>query len=564
MKTTNWRMKKNTISAKNGMVVSEHTAVTKAGVDVLMNGGNAVDAAVAMGFAVGVCGPFMSGLGGGGHMVIYEAQSGQTAVVDYNMRAPKAATPDMYEFLPGPPGGNFSWRPVKDVANAVGYRSVTVPGTIAGLCLALEKFGTMGRAEVTKAAVEYAEDGFDVDEFLALSIASRWGIITQFPETAALFLDSEGSLQSTLKPPGRIVQKDLAQTLKNVVAEGADAYYSGATAHAIAQDMRDHGGLLSEEDLASYKAEIFRPGLTTSYHGYTVVAPPESCGGPTMVEALNILDSFELQTLPHNSGEALHLIAEALRLAFADRFRMIGDPDFVPSSLDELTSKSYARELAKEVDLEQAKSLPPITELLSTEVQPAKAPASVSGGAETTQLCVADKEGNVVSITQTLQTWSGVIPGGSGVPLNGAMSWFNPEPGRANSVEGGKRILSNMCPVIVLKDGKPVLAFGAPGGRKIMSAVLQVLVNVVDYGMDLQRAIAAPRIDACDTELLVDDRIPRKSIDELKKRGHRLVTTEEVFLGRRFAGPAGIQVDPTNGELHSGLCEFDLTCAAGY
>ena len=560
MKTTKWRMKKDRIAAKNGMVVSEHAAVTKAGVDVLMNGGNAVDAAVAMGFAVGVCGPFMSGLGGGGHMVIYQAKSGQTAVVDYAMRAPKAATPDMYEFLPGPPGGNFSWRPVKDVANAVGYRSVTVPGTIAGLCLALEKFGTMGRAEVMQSALEYAEDGFDVDVFLALTIASRWGIITQFPETAALFLDSEGSLQSTLKPPGRIVQKDLARTLKSIVKEGPDAYYAGETARAIAQDMRDHGGLLSEEDLASYKADIFSPGLTTSYHGYTIIAPPVSCGGPTMVEALNTLESFELQKLPHNSGEALHVIAEALRLAFADRFRMLGDPDFVPSSLDGLTSKSHANELAKEVNLAQAKSLPPITELLSTEVQPAGAPV----GAETTQLCVVDKEGNMVSITQTLQTWSGVIPGGSGVPLNGAMSWFNPEPGRANSVEGGKRILSNMSPVLVLKDGKPVLTFGAPGGRKIMSAVLQVLVNVVDYGMDLHRAIAAPRIDASETELLVDDRIPKKSIDELKKKGHKIVTTEEVFLSRRFAGPAGIQVDSTNGELHSGLCEFDLTCAAGY
>ena len=558
MNRSTWKVVKDELTANTAMVMSEHPAVTEAAMDVLRQGGNAVDAAVAAGFAVGVCAPFMSGIGGGGHIVIYEASKGQTAVVDYAMRASKAATPNMYTLLRGT-AGNFGWRVVKDEANAIGHRAITVPATVAGLCLALERFGTMPLKEVMSYAIRYAEEGTEVDIFLAQSIASRWRIISRFPHTVPLFMDPNGNI---LSPGGKLVQKDLANTLQQIAQEGPDAFYKGEIAQLMVKDIRLNGGLLSLEDLESYRADVFEPGLTTDYRGHTVVAVPGPCGGPTMIQALNILDAFDLPRIGHNTVNSLHLITEALRLAYADRFRLMGDPDFVSTPYEKLTSKQYAREQANAIDLEKASTLPPVVELQSTPSK--EIPVGGASTNETTQICIVDKDGNAVSMTQTLQTYSGVIPPGTGVGLNGAMLWFNPEPGRANSIAGGKRILANMSPVLVLKDGKPLLATGAPGGRKITSAVLQVILNVVDHGLGIHEAISAPRIDGSGTEVQVDSRIPENVVDKLKSKGHKVSVVEEKFLVRTFAGPTGIFVDPQTGTLHGGLCQFDLTDALGY
>ena len=351
----------------------------------------------------------------------------------------------------------------------------------------------------------------------------------------------------SLAPGGKLLRKELAETLRRV-----------------AEEVRRHGGVLSVDDLASYRAEVHEPGLTTEYRGHTVVAVPGPCGGPTVVEALNVMQNFDVGGMAHNSVEALHVVAESLRLSFADRLWLMGDPDYVPVPYDRLTSPDYAKELAAGIDLDRVVSMPPVQELQSAATGEAVTVAGGLPAGETTQLCVVDGTGGAVSMTQTLQPYSGVIPPGTGVALNGAMLWFNPEPGRANSIAGGKRILANMSPIILLKDGKPFLVTGAPGGRKIKSAVAQVVSNVVDHGMEVHRAVNEPRIDCSGTEIRADDRIPEDVLNGLRRKGHQVEAVPEEFLIRRFAGPTGILIDTESGELHGGLCQFDQTDAMGY
>lgn len=516
------------VVAENGMVAAAHPLAAQVGAEILKKGGNAIDAAVATAFTLNVVEPNASGIGGGGFMVIRPAETGETVIIDFREVAPLKATADMYEL---DENGK-----VKDFANSRGYRAVAVPGQVAGLALALEKYGTISLAEALEKAIYYAENGFEVSGTLAKIIADKYDKIKAFPATAEIYLKDGLPLEEG----DILVNKDLANTLRLIAEQGPDAFYEGPIAEAIAADMAANGGLITLEDLANYEPTIRKPVVGT-YRGYEIISmPPPSSGGTHIIQMLNMLEGFDLSAMEHNSAEHIHILAEVMKRAFADRAKYMGDPDFVDIPLEGLLSKEYAAQLRETIDLETA----------STEVT-AGDPAAFEG-ANTTHLSVIDKDGNIVALTQTIECFfgSGVVVPGTGILLNDQMHDFNPRPGTANSIEPGKKPLSSMSPTIVLKDGKPFLTVGSPGGPRIITAVLQIISNVIDFGMSIQEAIEAPRIHCQGAEIRMEDRIPEEVRAQLEEMGHTIDVRGSYDL--HFGGAQGILLSPEDGKLHGG------------
>jgi len=463
-------------SAPNGMVASNCALATKAGVDILRAGGNAVDAAVAVGFALAVAYPEAGNLGGGGYAVLQMAD-GRTAALDYRETAPGGATPGMYIGRDGKPTDQ----------SLIGHRASGVPGSVAGLLALLDKYGSMSRAQVIAPAIRLARDGVVVDEILRTSIAENADLIKRFAG-AALFLPGGG-------PPAvgsRLVQADLAATLTRIADNGAAGFYKGAVADAVVREMRHGGGIMTAGDLASY-APAWRDPLKGSYRGFGLLAmPPSSSGGGTVIETLNILETYP-EVPAWNSALALHRLASAFQRAFVDRNNSLGDPAFVRMPIDRMTGKAYAQTLRSGIS--DAKATP------SSALKP------ISEGSETTNYCVVDRLGNAVGITTTINSLygSGVwIPGG-GFFMNNEMDDFTVQPGtpnqfglvqgEANAIAPGKRMLSAMAPTIVLDPaGKVWMIVGGRGGPRIITAVVQAIVNAIDYRMPLADAVGAPRI----------------------------------------------------------------------
>lgn len=569
-----WRVAKDEAVAERGMVAAKHPLAVEAGLAALKRGGNAVDAAVTTAFTLGVVEPGASGLGGGGMMIVHQAATGRNVVVDFAMDAPLAATADSYELERGAGSSRFGWRKVKDDANVSGYRAVAVPGLVRGLALALERFGTVSLSEALGPAIRFAEEGFVPEWTTSLQIAVSMPILSRFPASAAVFLPGgfpprpiDGNSSGA-----RLVQPDLARTLRAIAREGPDAFYRGAIARTIGEAMRQHGGLVSEEDLATYRATLVDGGLTTDYRGHQVVGVPGACGAVTALQSLNILEGFDLARSGAGTPESVHRQAEAFRRAFADRYRYVGDPKQAAVPWSGLLSKAYARALRDRIDPERAAAVvdPGDPWAFESGRLASEAPVAgvfgASGDRSTTHVCAVDGERNVVSLTQTLVNLfgSGVIVPGTGVLLNNAMLWFDPEHGRPNSLEPGKRGLNNMTPLLLLRDGRPFLALGAPGGLRIVNAMAQVVVNVVDYRMGIQDAIAAPRIDCSGRDLLVDARFPDSVPRAMEAMGHRLRVVEESFYGANFSTPLGILIHPETGRLHGGVDPFRPAIAAGY
>ncbi len=473
--------------ARHGMVVSSHYLASEAGAAVLRQGGNAVDAAVATAFALAVTHPAAGNIGGGGFM-IYHGADGTVTTFNFREKAPLAATPTMYLDENGE---------VRDTSNHEGLLAVGVPGTVAGLWLAHQRLGSRPWTDLVAPAVTLAEDGFP-------SPWSMQGIQRYFQERAGdpLFAASaKAFLKDGRIPyePGEIWrQPDLARTLKRIQKDGRDGFYKGETAHLIAAYMRAHGGIITEEDLALYAAEEQAPTHGT-YRGYDIygMAPPSS-GGVAIVEMLNILEGYDLRKIGHNSALYLHLLTEAMRRAYADRAQYLGDPHFNPDMpLDRLTSKAYARDLRETIDLFRAS--PSDSSLFNSAYLAYESE-------ETTHFSIVDAAGNAVSVTYTLEYSYGsrITVEGAGFLLNNEMGDFNPIPGRTtrtglvgtppNLVAPQKRMLSSMSPTIVARDGRPVLVIGSPGGRTIINTVLQVILNVIDHGMNVGEAVEAPRI----------------------------------------------------------------------
>jgi gamma-glutamyltranspeptidase/glutathione hydrolase len=502
------------VKALNGMVVSSDSLATQVGVEILKKGGNAVDAAVAVGFALAVTYPQAGNIGGGGFMVIRMA-NGETVTIDFREKAPMKASENM--FLDE--NGNFV--PEK---SQVGHLSVGVPGSVAGLLLALEKYGTMSRREVLEPAIELAEKGFIVNEGLANAFKNAFEHFKKFPSTMRYF-SKNGQPYSA---GDRLVQKDLAKVLKLIRDKGRDGFYKGKVADLIVEEMKRGGGLITYEDLENYQPVLRKP-VVGNYRGYEIISMgPPSSGGVCLIELLNILENFDLKKYGFGSSYTIHYLVEAMKRVYADRAEYLGDPDFVQIPLDKLLSKEYAKELASEIDTFYAT---PSSRIIRS-VSP------TSEGVHTTHYSVVDRWGNVVAVTTTINSYFGsmIAVDGAGFFLNNEMDDFSAKPGapnqfgllgsKANSIQPGKRMLSSMTPTIVLKNGKPFLVLGSPGGSTIITSVLQVILNVVDFGMNIQEAVDSPRIHHqwYPDQIFFERRgLPRDVIENLERRGHKLV-----------------------------------------
>jgi gamma-glutamyltranspeptidase/glutathione hydrolase len=472
------------IVGEAGMVVAQEAQAARIGADILQKGGNAVDAAVAVGFALAVTLPRAGNLGGGGFMLIHSAETGRTTAIDYREAAPRGATRDM--FLG--PGGN-----VDKERERYSHLAVAVPGTVAGLALALRQFGSMPLAALIEPAARLAEEGFLLGRDEAKEIAEHEERLGRRPAAAKIFLRPDGR---PLGAGDRLVQRDLAASLRVIAKDGPDAFYRGAIAARIVAEMETGGGLISSEDLAGYRAVVRAP-VAGTYRGYEIRSmPPPSSGGVHVIQILNILEGYDLAALGHNSAASIHLLAEAAKRAYADRSQHLGDPGFWKVPIAGLTSKAYASALRQSIDPGRATP--------SGEIRPG-APGPFESE-NTTHFTVADAKGNVVSNTYTLNLsyGSGIVAAGTGILLNNEMADFAAKPGvpnafgllgdDANAIAGGKRPLSSMSPTIVLKDGKPFLATGSPGGSRIITTVVQILSNVIDHRMNVADATAAPRV----------------------------------------------------------------------
>ncbi|MGY3427771.1 gamma-glutamyltranspeptidase/glutathione hydrolase [Bradyrhizobium sp. F1.13.4] len=513
-------------------------------------GGNAVDAAVATGFAMAVTYPRAGNIGGGGFMVIHSTERNEDITIDYRETAPAATTPQIFLGADGKPDAAKS----RDSALGVG-----VPGTIAGLALALEKYGS-GRftlAQLLEPAIALARDGFLVGDDIADTLPGWHKRLVRWPSSARIFSRPDGT---PLGEGDRLVQSDLAETLSAVAAQGPRGFYEGPVAEKLAKAVTDAGGIMTPADLKSYQAVIRAP-VRGTYRGYDIVSMPlPSSGGVVLVETLNILEGFQLANLKQGSPASLHLLIEAMKRAYADRARYLGDPAFVNAPIGTLTAKDYAAKLRATISADRAT---PSKQLVSTAASPHE-------GSNTTHFSVVDASGNAVSNTYTLNFSYGVglVADGTGVLLNNELDDFTAAVGASNAyglvgfeanLPGpGKRPLSSMSPTIVLKDGKPVLVTGSPGGSRIISTVLQVIVNVLDYKMDVAAAVAAPRLHHqwLPDEVRVESGFPDNVLVELKAMDHLIVTpmgqTSANSIAVTANGPLGAPDPRTRGAEAAG------------
>lgn len=468
------------VAAENGMVVTAQHIATRIGVDVLKDGGNAVDAAVAVGYALAVVYPAAGNLGGGGFMTIQLAD-GRRTFLDFREKAPLAATPNMYLGADGNVVPGLSTK---------GHLAVGVPGSVSGLETALAKYGTMKRAALIAPAIRFAEEGFVLEQGDADMFAVATADFAKDPATAAIFLKAGQPYAAG----DRLVQKDLAKTLRRIADEGAKGFYAGPVAQALVASSQAGKGILTQADLDRYSTRELKP-VECDYRGYRIVsAPPPSSGGVIICEILNVLEGYPLKDWGFRSAQAVHVQIEAMRHAYVDRNSYLGDPDFVKNPLERLLDKNYAAKIRAAID--------PAKAGVSKDIKPGVAPHE---GSNTTHYSIVDRFGNAVSVTYTLNDWFGarVTAAGTGVLLNNEMDDFTAKigvpnlyglvQGEANAIAPGKRPLSSMSPTLVTKDGKPVMVVGTPGGSRIITAVLHTIVNAIDYGMTLQEAVDAPR-----------------------------------------------------------------------
>jgi gamma-glutamyltranspeptidase/glutathione hydrolase len=469
------------VAAENGMVVAAQHLASQVGVDVLKSGGNAVDAAVAVGYMLAVVYPAAGNIGGGGFMTI-ELADGRKTFLDFREKAPLAATANMYldekgNVIPG--------------LSTKGYLAVGVPGTVSGMELALSKYGTMKRATIMAPAIHYAENGFELDQGdVDMLTTSTEDFKGDMSNSGAIFLNAG----EPFRVGENLVQHDLAKTLQEISDKGADGFYKGWVGQAIAASVQAGKGIITQADLDQYQPREFAP-VECDYRGYHVISsPPPSSGGVVICEIMNILEGYPMQSLGFRSAEAMHYQIEAMRHAYVDRNSYLGDPDYVKNPLARLLDKDYAAKIRSVIDPHKAG--------VSQDIKPGVEPHE---GSNTTHYSIVDKWGNAVAVTYTLNDWFGakVMASHTGILLNDEMDDFTAKigvpnlyglvQGQANAVGPGKRPLSSMSPTIVTKDGKTVMVVGTPGGSRIITATLLTILNVIDYGMNVQEAVDAPR-----------------------------------------------------------------------
>jgi gamma-glutamyltranspeptidase/glutathione hydrolase len=508
---TTFACEKHPALGRRGMVVTNNALASAAGAEMLAAGGNAIDAAIAAFFALTVVEPMMVGILGGGIAHIRLADGTHT-VIDGQSTAPAATGPTTYTPDPAAPPGALDAVGRK---NAIGPTAVAVPGNLMGWCEALARFGTFPLADVMEPAIRHAARGFRVTRYLNECVSDCAADLARDPQIAALYLPDG----MPIKAGARLVAGDYAQTLRGIAKEGPDILYHGSLGALYADHMERAGGYIARADLAGYRT-VTREPLRGTYRGFDIVGPPPPSSGPLhIIQMLNILEAYDIAALGFGSVETVHLLAEVLKISFADRAAATADPAFVKVPVDRLLSKSYAAERRERIDRARAQAW--------------AAGVAPEGSAHTTHLTVADAAGNVVASTQTINSLFGaryIVPGTGMIP-NNYMHVFDPHPGRANSVAPGKRITSSMAPVIVLRDGKPAYALGLPGGLRIFPSVMQALSNLIDHGMSLQEAVEAPRIWTQGHALEVEKGIAADICDALAGRGHDIARVGNVGGG---------------------------------
>lgn len=522
------------VRATQGMVASVDAMATQVGVDILKQGGNAVDAAVAVGYALAVTHPQAGNLGGGGFMLL-RTKDGATTAIDFREMAPAGATRDMFLDEQGNPDSKKSL--TSPLASGT-------PGTVAGLSLALEKYGSLPLNSVVRPAIKLAQEGFIVNDALADDLKTYGSEVLPHHENSKAIFWKDGE---PLKKGDKLVQQDLANSLTMIAENGPDAFYKGEIARQIAQQMQQNGGLITTDDLAAYQA-VERTPVSGEYRGYQIFSmPPPSSGGIHIVQILNILENFDMKKYGFGSADAIQIMAEAEKYAYADRSEYLGDPDFVNVPWQALTSKAYAKSIAGQIDINKAKP--------SSEIRPGKLAPYESD--QTTHFSVVDKDGNAVAVTYTLNTTfgTGIVAGNTGILLNNQMDDFSAKPGvpnvyglvggEANAVGPKKRPLSSMSPTIVVKDGKTWLVTGSPGGSRIITTVLQMVVNTIDFGMNVAEATNAPRFHHqwLPDELRVEKGFSPDTLKLLEQKG------QKVALKEAMGSTQSIMVGP-DGELY--------------
>lgn len=503
------------VYGKNGMVASEQGLATQVGLDILKQGGNAIDAAVAVGFALAVVLPNAGNIGGGGFMVLHDDKTGKDVAIDFREIAPAKASRDMYLDNQGN---------VIDGKSLFTHDASGVPGTVAGMEYALKKWGTMPLSKVLEPAIKLADKGFIVSDVLAQTLKEEKSTLGKWSASKAIFFKNG----EPLKSGDLLVQKDLAKSLRLIAKQGAKAFYQGEIATKIAKEMQSQGSTMTLGDLKAYKV-VERQPIIGDYRGYKVVTmPPPSSGGVHLIEILNMLEHYPIKEDGVNSAKNIHHMAESMKLAYADRSEYLGDPDFVKIPVTGLTSKAYANERVKTIDDNKAR--------LSSTIKPGKPQPYESD--QTTHYSVMDKAGNAVAVTYTLNLnfGSGIVVEGTGILLNNEMDDFSVKPGvpnafglvggAANAIEAKKRPLSSMTPTIVMKNNKPWLVTGSPGGARIITTVLQSVVNTIDHEMNPAEAIITPRVHHqwLPDELRVEEGISPDTIKLLQDKGHNVVT----------------------------------------
>ncbi|MGQ7243734.1 gamma-glutamyltransferase [Salinicola sp. V024] len=505
---------------EHAMVATSHYLASQIAHDVLEGGGNAVDAAVTAGFALAVTQPRSGNIGGGGFMLISDEKSDKVIAIDYREKAPAAAYETMFQNEQGEAVSELS----RYTHNASG-----VPGTVAGLALALDQYGTLTLAQSLAPAIKLADEGFVIPPRFAEGLDEAQDRLKQWDSTRKVFYKSDGSLY---RAGERFRQPDLAATLKRIADKGPREFYEGKTAELIATEMKNHGGLMTAKDLADYQPTIREP-VHGTYRGYDIYAmSPPSSGGAHIVQMLNILEGYDIHAMGFNSARTIHVMSETMKRAYADRAEYLGDTDFVDVPLKGITSKAYAEELRAQIDLDHAT---PSKEIAAGHPLPYESN-------ETTHFSIADDSGLAVSNTYTINFsyGSGIVVDGAGFLLNNEMDDFSAKPGtpnaygliggEANKVEPEKRMLSSMTPTIVKKDGKNFLVTGSPGGSRIITTTLQVVMNVIDHGMNIQSAVSAPRIHDqwLPDEIRIEDGISPDTIALLEAMGHKVSQQEAM------------------------------------
>ncbi|MEE4312423.1 MAG: gamma-glutamyltransferase [candidate division KSB1 bacterium] len=520
------------------MVASAHPIASNVGIDILKKGGNAVDAALATAFALSIAEPNASGIGGGGFMIIKMADQKEPLMIDYRESAPAAATKAVFYES----DKNFS-----EIISVDPF-AVGVPGLVRCAEVLLDSHCALSLDELLAPSIALCESGVEVSPKLSGMITDNYEKLSQYPSAMDIYLSDMLPLQpgDTLRNP------DLAATFRNLAKNGGESFYKGDMANKLASTVKEHGGLMESTDLSNYEA-IKRTPVSGSYRGYQIISSaPPSGGGTHIIEMLNILEGFDLKKLGHNSAQTIHLLTETMKMVYADKSKYAADPDYVSVPVDSLTSKKHAARLRRRILLDRARFDYSPPDLIYGE----------SGS--TSHLSIVDDAGNIVALTQSINHWfgSGIVVPGTGILLNDHLKDFSKSPDSPNAIEPGKRPTSSIAPTIVLKDGAPFMTLGTPGGARIISALAQIIINVIDFGMDMDQAIEAPRVHCLKSKLHLEGRISEAIVSALETLGHKVQLHSEY--DNYFGGAQGILIDLQNETLQGGADSRRDGVAIGY